>query len=400
MKKLTTILTLLGFLFSASAFAQEDEKSEVPEGYIFTNTIELDASPVENQYRSSTCWSFSALSFFESELMRMGKGDYDLSEMFIVHHNYADKAKKYVRMHGSLELAGGGAFHDVTDIFKEYGIVPDQIYSGKNIGEENHIHSEMDNVIKAYVDAVVENKNRKLSPAWFEGLEGILNAYLGEIPEEFEYEGKTYTPKSFAASLGLNMDDYVELSSFMHHPFYEAFILEVPDNWRWGTIYNLPVDEMGAVIDYALNKGYTVAWGTDMSEKGFSWKNGLAIVPDYNVVDLSGTEKEKWEKLTKAEKEASLYKFDVPGVEKEITQEMRQKVFDNYSMTDDHGMHITGMAEDQKGNKYYIVKNSWGEGGKYDGYLYASEPFVLLNTIDIMVHKDALPDKIRRKLNL
>lgn len=400
MKKLLAILTLAGLLFSVSTFAQDDLKSAVPKGYVFTNTIELDATPIENQYRSSTCWSFSALSFFESELIRMDRGTYDFSEMFIVHHNYADKAKKYVRMHGNLELAGGGAFHDVIDIFNESGIVPDEIYSGKNIGEENHIHNEMDYVIRAYVNAVVENKNRKLSPAWFEGLEGILNAYLGEIPEEFEYEGKTYTPKSFAASLGLNMDDYVELGSYTHHPFYEEFILEVPDNWRWGSIYNLPLNEMGEIIDYALENGYTVAWGCDMSEKGFSWKNGLAIVPDYNLVDLSGTEKEKWEKLTKAEKEASLYKFDEPSTEKEITQEMHQEAFDNYSMTDDHGMHITGMAKDQKGNKYYIVKNSWGISGKYDGYLYASESFVLLNTIDIMVHKDAIPHDIKRKLNL
>jgi bleomycin hydrolase len=235
---------------------------------------------------------------------------------------------------------------------------------------------------------------------WKEGLKGILDAYLGEIPKEFKYNGKTYTPESFAESLELNPEDYVEIGSYTHHPFYKPFVIELPDNWRWGSIYNVPLNEMEEIIDNALNNGYSVAWGADISEKGFSWKNGVAIVPEEKLTDLTGTEKEKWEKLTEKEKQDALYKFDKPGKEKTITQEMRQVAFDNYSLTDDHGMQITGIAKDQDGNEYYLVKNSWGTDQKYKGYLYASKPYVLLNTIDIMVHKDAIPKQIRKKLNL
>jgi len=301
-------------------------------------------------------------------------------------------------MHKRLELGGGGAFHDVLEVINHYGIFPESIYNGRVIGEKNHIHGEMDNVIKGYVDAVVDNKNKKLSPAWAKGLAGILDAYLGAVPNDFTYNGETYTPKSFAESLGLSIDDYVEIGSFTHHPFYETFILEVPDNWGWGSIYNVPIDDMEEVIDQALANGYTVGWGSDVSERGFSWKSGVAIVPEQNLEDMNDTERAKWDELSASEKSAMLYKFDGPGKEKTITQEMRQEAFDNYSMTDDHGMHIVGTATDQDGNEYYLVKNSWGTKGKYDGYFYASKPFVLLNTIDVMVHKDAVPNQIRNKL--
>ena len=398
MKNYILLFVFAGIVTAFNAFGQDEEKKPEKEGYVFTIEKELDATPVKNQYRSGTCWSFSAISFLESELLRMGKGEYNLSEMFVIRHAYGDKAKKYVRLHGNLNLAGGGAFHDVITVINEYGMVPEEVYDGKVLGEENHIHGEMDNVVKAYVKAVVENKNKKLTPAWYHGLTGILDAYLGEIPEEFEYSGKKYTPKSFAESLGLNMDDYVELSSFTHHPFYEKFVLEVPDNWEWGLVYNLPMKEFNEVLDYAIDNGYTIAWGADVSEKGFSWKNGVAIVPEVDMLDMTDTEKEKWEELTKKEKQAALYKFDKPGREKTITQEMHQEAFDNYSMTDDHGMHLTGKAKDQNGNEYFIVKNSWDDGGKYDGYFYASRAFVLMNTLDIMVHKDAIPKHIKKKL--
>ncbi|GAB4332271.1 MAG: C1 family peptidase [Bacteroidales bacterium] len=378
-----------------------DNQKKEEKGFVFTEEINLEATPVKNQYRSGTCWSFSGISFFESELLREEKGTYDLSEMFVVRHAYLEKAEKYVRFHGNFNLGGGGAFHDVSHVISTYGIVPEEAYSGKVIGEKNHVHGELDAVVKAYVDAVITNPNRKLTPVWEKGLNGILDAYLGELPETFEYEGVTYTPKSFAEHLGLNMDDYVELGSYTHHPFYEPFIIEIPDNWMLDEIYNLPLDEMMEVIDYALENGYTVAWGSDVSEKGFSWKNGVAIVPDEELKDLSGTEKERWEKLTAKEKQEALYSFDGPVKEKTITQELRQEQFDNWQTTDDHGMHITGTARDQEGNLYYKVKNSWGsEGHIYDGYFYASKAFVALKTTDIMVHKEAIPKDIRKKLGL
>jgi bleomycin hydrolase len=378
--------------------AQDNDTTE-SKGYEFTVVNDLSASSVKNQYRSGTCWSFSSNSFFEAELLRMGKGEFDLSEMFVVWHTYADKSVSYVRWHGDNNFGGGGAFHDVLYVMENYGMVPEEVYDGKVIGEKNHIHGEMDAVLKGYMDAVLKNKNKKLTPVWHDGLEGILDAYLGELPTSFIYEGTEYTPRSFADNLGLNVEDYVELGSYTHHPFYERFILEVPDNWLYDKIYNVPMDDMISVIDNALENGYTVGWGADVSEKGFSWKNGVAIVPEEDVSDLSGTEKEKWEKLTEKEKKAALYKFDGPHKEKTITQEMRQEEFDNYQTTDDHGMHITGTATDQDGNKYYIVKNSWGTDGHiYDGYFYASVPFVQLKTIDLIVHKDAVPKGLQDKL--
>ncbi len=402
MKQAVIISCLFALLLSSglNGFAQDDEKSD-QEGFVFTTIKDLPVTPVKNQYRSGTCWSFSGISFLESELLRMGKGEYDLSEMFVVRNAYQEKAVKYVRFHGNFNFSGGGAFHDVTHVYKKYGMVPEEAYDGKVIGEENHIHGELDAVTKAYVDAVIKNRNKKLTPVWYEGFKGILDAYLGDYPSTFIYNGTEYTPQSFAEELGLNMDDYVEIGSYTHHPFYEKFILEVPDNWMLDEINNIPMDEMMEVIDNAIENGYSVAWGADVSEKGFSWKNGVAIVPDDDLNDLSGTEKERWEKLTDKEKRDALYSFEGPVKEKVITQEMRQEQFDNYQSTDDHGMEIVGTAKDQDGNLYYKVKNSWGNDDHiYDGFFYASKPFVELKTIDIMVHKDAIPEHIRKKLGL
>jgi len=403
MKKIAlhSFLMVITFVLTTDIILAQEEETKETKGYEFTIKIVNDETPVKNQYKSGTCWSFSSLAFIESELLRMGKGEYDLSEMFVVRKTYAEKAERYVRFHGAFNFSGGGAFHDVMHVIKEYGMVPEEVYNGKVIGEDNHIHGELDAVTKGYMDAVIKNKNKKLTPVWQQGLEGILDAYLGKCPENFTYNGKSYTPRSFADELGINTDDYVEISSYTHHPFYEKFILEVPDNWMLDEIYNVPLDEMMKIIDYALENGYTIGWGSDVSEKGFSWKKGVAIVPDEELTDLSGTEKERWEKLTKDEKEKALYSFDGPVKEKTITQEMRQHEFDNYSTTDDHGMQITGIAEDQEGNKFYRVKNSWGTTDHiYDGYFYASEAFVRLKTIDLMVNKNAVPKGIRKKLGL
>jgi len=400
MTKILSFTSLIMALMIAFPGIAQEEK-EKKHGYEFTDLIRLDNTPVKNQYRSGTCWSYSGLAFLESELLKAGKGEYDLSEAFIVRVSYKKKAEDYVRWHGNINFGGGGAFHDVCDVILEKGVVPESVYDGLVIGEDYFVHGEMDEVFGDYMKGVIENKNRKLTPVWGKGFDGLLDAYIGEYPETFTYKGKEYTPKSYAAELGLDMNDYVEIGSYTHHPFYQEFILEVPDNWRLGNIHNLPLDEMMAVIDNSLEKGHTVAWGADVSEKGFSWSNGIAVVPDDDKNDLSGTEKEKWEKLTKKEKSEMLFSFDEPAKEKVITQELRQKDFDNYSTTDDHGMEIVGTANDQNGGKYYIIKNSWGtEGHIYDGYFYASEAFVRFKTIDIMVNKNTIPKKIAKEMGL
>ncbi|MCF6243218.1 MAG: aminopeptidase [Bacteroidales bacterium] len=392
MKKINVFSLLLTILLFAA--------TTITAQYKFTDDIRLKDTPVKNQYRSGTCWSFSAISFLESELLRMGKGEFDLSEMWAVRNCYYDKGIKTVRLFGALNFGGGGAFHDVTYVLKNYGLVPENVYPGLNYGEKMQTHGEMDELLKDYIDGVIKNKNKKLSTAWKIGFSGILDAYLGKKPEKFTYKGKEYTPKSFSKEvLGLNADDYIEISSFTHHPFYKTFMIEIPDNWLWGSVYNLPLDEMMQVIDNALKNGYTVAWASDVSEKGFSWKNGIAIVPAASPEEMDNLESAKWDKSITNDLKKNMYTFEKPVPEKKITQELRQEEFDNLKTTDDHGMHIIGMAHDQNGTKYYIVKNSWGNGGR-NGYFYASEAFVRLKTTDIMVHKDAVPKNIKKKLAL
>jgi bleomycin hydrolase len=397
--KLRFIFTVLIAVFTLSVFAENDKKEK---GYVFEDEISLAATPVKDQYRSGTCWSFSGLSFLESEMIRLGKPEVDLSEMFVVWHTYSVKAKKHVRVHGNLNFSAGGAFHDVTNMIREYGIVPESVYDGLNYGEEKHVHGEMDNVLKDHVDAVVKNGNRKLSTVWHEAIEGTLNSYLGELPQKFEYEGKQYTPQSFASDyVGLNMDDYVEITSYTHHPFYEKFILEVPDNWSWDQVYNVPLEELENIIDYSLKNGMTVAWAADVSEKGFATSNkGVAVLPAAPEENMDDAEIAKWEALPQKDKEKELYKLDNPVSELVVTQEMRQRAFDDYETTDDHGMHIIGTAKDQEGHTIYKVKNSWGDYNKYDGYFYASKPYVNYKTMCIMVHKDGIPQSIREKLKL
>ena len=394
------LLVCLFLSIITTGFSQDIEKKS-DSGYVFTMVKQLPATAVKNQYRSGTCWSYSAISFLESELLRVGMDTFDLSDMYCVRKAYADKAVAYIRWNGKHNFGSGGAAHDVLSVLKNYGMMPEAAYSGMTIGEPNPVHGEMDGVLSSYMDAVLKNPNKKLSPVWLQGFNGMLDAYLGPIPEKFIYKGKEYTPKSFSDMMGLNPDDYIEISSYTHHPFYTKFIIEVPDNWELGEVYNMPIDDLIRVIDNSIEKGYTVVWGTDVSEKGFSWKNGVAVVPDKNATEVAGMESGKWSKMSDSEKNKLLFKFDKPIAEMKITQEMRQVEFDNYQTTDDHGMHFTGIAKDQNGNKYYYVKNSWGlDETPYKGYLYASESYVRLKTMSIMVNKKAIPADLRKKLEI
>ena len=377
------------------------KKKPEAKGYQFKMLYEVPTTPVKNQYRTGTCWSFSGLAFFETELLRMGKGEIDLSEMFTVRQAYMEKAQRFVRFHGKTNFGNGGIIHDVLYTIKNYGLMPESAYPGIKYEEEKHVHAEMDALLSSYVNTVIQNKNKKLTPIWLKGFEGILDAYLGNVPETFEAEGEQYTSKSYADSLGINADDYVIIGSYTHHPFYEPFVIEIPDNWLRGTIYNVPLEEMMEVINNALTNGYSVGWGADVSEKGFSWKNGVAIVPDEEAPELDNLEQAKWDALDSKKKQKLLYTFEGPIKEKTITQKLRQKQFDNYLTTDDHGMLFTGIAEDQKGGVYFKVKNSWGESGNdYKGFFFASKAFVELKTIAVWVHKDAVPEDMKAKLGI
>lgn len=393
-------VSALMLAFALSSVSAKDKKKTEDEGYVFTTVKELKITPVKNQNRTGTCWCFSTLGFLESELLRMGKGEYDLSEMFIVGKNYKEKAEKFVRLHGNLNYAQGGSFEDVLQIWKEYGIVPESVMNGLQYGEDMHVHNELESASRAYLDEIIKNPNRKLSTAWKKGFDGIIDAYLGTAPEKFTYNGKEYTPKSFAAELGINPDDYVSLTSYTHHPFYTEFAIEVEDNWRWANSYNLPIDELMQVFDNAINTGYTIAWGSDVSEKGFT-RNGIGVVPDIESMERSGSDQDRWLGLSTSEKDAEIKKMlEKPCKELEVTQEMRQQAYDNYETTDDHGMQIYGIAKDQTGKKFYMIKNSWGTDNKYKGTWYISENFVKYKTMNIVVHKDALPQAIKDKLHI
>ena len=390
MKNIVLIATL--GLLSLNTVAQEPKKEE---GFVFSTVKENPITSIKNQNRSSTCWSFSSLAFLESELLRQGKGEYDLSEMFVVHHTMADRAERYVRLHGDNSFSPGGSFYDVVYCMNNYGLVPQEAMNGIMYGDTLPVHNELDAVAEAYVNAIAKGKLTKLTPVWINGLNAIYDTYLGKCPEKFSYKGKEYTPLTFAKSLGLNADDYVSLTSYTHHPFYKKFAIEIQDNWRNAESWNLPIDEFMTVIENAVNNGYTVAWGSDVSEDGFT-RDGIAVVPQMNRTDLTGSDMARWTGLTMADKRKELTSKPMP--EMDITQEMRQKAFNNWETTDDHGMLIYGTAKDQNGKEYFMVKNSWGTNNKYKGTWYASKSFVKYKTMNILVHKDALPKEIAKKL--
>ena len=398
MKKIIVTATLAA-LAVFSAAAQRPAAPVKPADYQFTTVKENPVTPVKNQYRSGTCWCFSALSFLESEAIK-AKGIKDpalypdFSEMFVVRKAYADRARKFVRLDGKLNFAAGSDFGDVLDVARTYGLVDQQAYSGLQYGYDLPVQGELDAVLKGYVEAVVKNPNRKLTSVWPKGLEGILDAYMGPVPETFSVNGATYTPESYRDAQGLKLDEYIGFTSFTHHPFYTSFAIEVEDNWRWTPSWNVPLEEFMAIIDNAVNNGYTVAWGGDVSEAGFT-RNGLAILVDTEAKATSGSDQERW--VGKADEKPA----EKPVVKEiEVNQENRQQWFDEKTSTDDHGMHLYGIAKDQNGTKYYLIKNSWGEAGEYKGIWYMSEQFCKGKTLNIVVNKKAVPKEILKKLGL
>lgn len=368
---------------------KDNGAADAEQGFEFETIVDLEATPVKNQGRSGTCWSYATSSFVESEMIRMGKEPIDISEMFTVRQVYLDKAERYVRLHGNLNFGQGGALPDVMYVLKKYGAVPQEVYEGLNYGMDENNHGELESILNAQLEQVVKNHNKTLSPSWKKAFEATLDAYLGAYPEEFEWKGKKYTPRTFADEvIGINADDYVQITSFTHQPMHEAVMIEVPDNWLWGTSYNVTLDEMEEAVDNSLENGYTVGWATDVSEKGFSLKNAIAIVPAEDYSDMS------------AEERSSM--FDGPKEEKVVDAKVRQAAYDNYETTDDHGMQITGKVKDQNGAEYFVVKNSWGERENSNrvGYIYASEAFFRYKTISVLMHKDALPKSLKKELDI
>ena len=396
MNKLFLIFASLIFLLTP-VFSQEKPQNQT--AYQFTTVKELPVTPVKNQAKSGTCWSFSTMAFLEAELLKNGKGEYDLSEMFVVSNSYFDKADRFMRSYGKISFSGGSSFSDALTIIRNNGIVPESVMDGLNYGEKLHNHGELDAVTAAYVNAISKNPNGKLSTAWKNGFKGILDAYLGKIPDSFTFNGKEYSPQSFSTMLGLNYNDYVSITSYTHHPFYTQFSLEVPDNWRNDLSYNIPIEEFMSIIDNAIEKGYPVLWGADVSEKGFTRK-GIAIVPEQDVANMNGSDQQKWIGKTPQEIESKLNTLDEILPEKKISQEDRQTAYDNLQTTDDHGMLICGTAKDQNGTKYYIVKNSWGTSSGFKGFWYASETFVKYKTMNIVVNKNSIPKELRKKMGI
>lgn len=398
MKKILTLV--VAAMLATGAMAQEAEaKNNKP---VFTTIKALPITSIKDQSRSGTCWAYSTLSFFESEILKASGKNLDLCEMFIANKDYMERAILTVRMHGDSQFAQGGSAADVLEIIKRYGICPETAMPlpGTMQGDSLANFNEFFDVMSPFVNAISKSKAKKISNQWRVALQGIIDSYLGKCPEKFVYEGKTYTPKQFSESLGINWNDYVSITSYTHHPFYTSFPVEVQDNWRWDRSYNVPMDEMMRIIDNAIDNGYTIAWGGDVSEDGFTRK-GLGIAYDTKAVQgLAGSDAARWLKLSSTEKNNKLDSLGVNAPEIVPTQKMRQDGFDSWELTDDHGMHIYGLAKDQNGKEYYMVKNSWGEYGDYKGTWYMTKAYVAAKTMDYLVNKNAIPKDIRKKLGI
>jgi aminopeptidase C len=398
MKKILTFALVALVALSASAAKKKPAKN--PNKPVFTVVKEIPITSVKDQNRSGTCWDYSTLSFFEAEILKKTGKSYDLCESFVANKTYMERAIQVVRYHGDCQFAQGGSAEDVLATMKTHGIVPEGAmpFPGSLYGDSLNNFNEFFSVLEPYVAAVSKSNAKKLSKAWKNGLQGILDAYLGKCPEKFTFEGKTYTPQEFMKSLGINLDDYVSITSYTHHPFYTAFAVEVQDNWRFPLSYNVPMDEMMQIIDNAVAEGYTVAWGGDVSEDGFT-RDGLAYAVDSKKAQsLAGSDMARWLKLSRVEKTNLLDSLGCKVPEITPTQEMRQERYDNWELTDDHGMLIYGLAKDQNGKEYYMVKNSWGEAGDYKGIWYMTKAFIAANTMDYMVNVNAIPKDILKKM--
>ena len=401
MKKIIALAMLAVVATGANAKGKKQPKVD-PNKPVFTIVKENPITSVKDQNRSGTCWAYSTLSYFESEILKSTGKTYDLCESFVANKDYMDRAVQVVRYHGDMQFAQGGSAYDVYYVLKNYGICPEDAmpFPGSLYGDSLNNFNEFFSLLEPYVDGIATSKASKISGQWKVGFQGILDAYLGECPENFTYEGKNYTPKSFMSSLGLNMDDYVTITSYTHHPFYSQFVVEVQDNWRNPASYNLPMDEMMQIIDNAVMNGYTVAWGGDVSEPGFT-RDGLAYMIDAKKMQsLQGSDMARWLGLSAAKRRNLIDSLGCNVPEVQPTQEMRQERFDNWELTDDHGMLIYGIAKDQNGKEYYMVKNSWGETGKYKGTWYMTKTFIAANTMDYMVNKNAIPANIRKKMGI
>lgn len=386
-KLFAIFLSLLASNISICKESKKIQPKETKETHIFTTDIKLKHTSIKDQYKSNTCWAFATISFLESELLRMNKGEFDLSEMYVVRNVYPQKALLYIRNHGKANFGEGGQSHDVIKAIKNYGIVPETIYTGLQAGEKHHDHSELYCILRSMLDAVLSNQNNKITPIWKAAYESVLDIYLGKPSQKFDHNRKLYTPQSFLDEvLQLNLDDYIEITSYSFYPFYKKINLQIPDNWDHDSNYiNVHVDDMEEIVDYAIKNGYTVIWDGDVSEKEFSTKTlGYAVVPIRS-----------WEEKTLAEQQAII---NSPEEEKEITQQMRDDSFNNFTTTDDHLMHIIGLAHDQKGTKFYLAKNSSGTDRKYEGYVYLSRSYFRLKTIAITVNKKAIPKEIYSKI--
>jgi len=400
MKKMMTLALLAMMAMGAQAEEKKDSvKSNKP---VFTTIKENPITSIKDQNRSGTCWDYSTISFFEAEILKATGKTYDLDESFVANKTYMERAIQVVRFHGDCQFAQGGSAEDVLATMKTHGIIPQGImpFPGSLYGDSLNNFNEFFSLLEPYVAAIAKSNAKKISGQWKAGLQGILDAYLGQCPEKFTYEGKEYTPKTFMQSLGINLDDYVSITSYTHHPFYTGFAVEVQDNWRFPLSYNLPMDEMMQVIDNAIDNGYTIAWGGDVSEDGFT-RQGLAYAIDTKKTEsLQGSDMAKWLKMTAAKKKNLIDSLGCTVPEVVPTQEMRQERFDNWELTDDHGMLIYGVAKDQNGKEYYMVKNSWGETGEFKGTWYMTKAFIAANTMDFLINKNAIPKNIRKKLGI